>query len=116
MVGDRLAVLQTQEAMQRQRVGTPPGDLALRLQALELANKQHAEVATWWNGRAADAVRVVGLAEHLDRRVELSLRQDLVAAVIEEMPRRQRDRQLATGPCCSSPPIAQPPHRHVVLP
>jgi hypothetical protein len=44
VIGHPLAFDQPQKAMQRQRVGTAPLDLALRLQALELAIEQHPEV------------------------------------------------------------------------
>jgi hypothetical protein len=44
VVGHALALDQPQEAVQRQRIGAAPFDLALGVQALELADEQHPEV------------------------------------------------------------------------
>jgi hypothetical protein len=87
VVGHALALDQPQEAMQRQRVGAAPFDLALRIQPLELADEQHPEVPSGRNRQAAP-VLVGRLAEHLDRLVELRLGQDLVAPVVECTGRR----------------------------
>ena len=67
--------------MQRQGISAPPGDLALGIQAFELADEQHAEVAARRDRRAANAVLVVPLAQHLDGFVELGLGQHLIAPV-----------------------------------
>src|SRR5690349_8560054 len=108
VVGHPLALDQPQKTMQRQRVGAAPLDLALRIQALELADKQHPEVPARRDRQAA-LVLVVRLAEHLDRLVELRLSQDLVAPVVEIMPGCQLHGQhTASADWPSS--IAQPPH------
>jgi hypothetical protein len=59
------AVRQAQKAMQRQGISAPPGDFALRLQALELADEQHPEIAPRRDRRAANTILVVRLAQHL---------------------------------------------------
>src|SRR5690349_21341261 len=108
VVGHPLALDQSQKTMQRQRVGAAPLDLALRIQALELADKQHPEVPARRDRQAA-LVLVAGLAEHLDRLVELRLSQDLVAPVIEIMPGCQLHGQHATSADRPSS-TAQSPH------
>jgi hypothetical protein len=86
VVGYRLAIRQAQKAMPRQGISAPPGDLALGTQTFELADEQHAEVAAWRDRRAANAVLVVPLAQHLDRFVELGLGQYLIAPVVKRVP------------------------------
>src|ERR671913_557855 len=81
--GHRLAIRQAEKAMQRQGIGAPPGDFPLGLQTFKLADEQHAEVAAWRDRRAANAVLVVLLAQHLDGFVELG--QHLMAPVVKRV-------------------------------
>ena len=113
VVGHRLAIRQAQKAMQRQGISAPPGDLALGIQTFELADEQHAEVAAWRDRRAANAVLVVPLAQHLDGFVELGLGQHLIAPVVKRVSGCQVHRQTAPTASCLQA-VAQPSHCHAV--
>jgi hypothetical protein len=68
-----LARPELQELAQRQAVGAAPSDAALALQALEVADQQHPEIASWRNPRPPDTARVGRRAQGLDLAVEAGL-------------------------------------------
>src|SRR5262249_46965348 len=57
-------------------VGAAPGDAALGVEALEVADEEHAEVDAGGNAGAADAVGVVGAAEILHEGVKAGLAEE----------------------------------------
>src|SRR3954469_5437139 len=86
-----------------------------RLQALELANEQHAKVTAWRDRRAANTLLVLGLAQHLDSLVKLGLGQHRVAPVVERVTGSQVHGQM-TPTSRYLQAIAQPSHCHAVRP
>src|SRR5262249_15352930 len=66
-----------QEGLQAAAVGTAPGDAALGVEALEVADEEHAEVHARRDAGAADAVGVEGAAQVFDEGVEARLLQKL---------------------------------------
>ena len=53
MVGRGLTQRHAQKRPQAEAVGTPPGDAALAVDALEVSDQQHAKVHAWRNDRLA---------------------------------------------------------------
>ena len=89
--GRRLRRLQAEEGPQRQAVAAAPRDAALRVEALEVADEQHAEEHAR-RDRGAAAVAVERLAQPLHVGVELGLGEQLVQSRIEGVAGRARQR------------------------
>ena len=70
VVGHRLPLAEPQELAQRQAVGAAPFQAALAVDALEVADQQHAEVAPRRQRWPPSAGGVVGRAQPLDEAVE----------------------------------------------
>ena len=85
-LGERVA----QEGPQGQAVRTTPRDAAFGVDALEIADQQHAEVDPRRNARPTDGVVVELRAEPLGEVVEPSLGEELVELAVERMPRSSR--------------------------
>ena len=90
MIGNLLAVRQPQEIAQRERVRATPRDAPLTVDALEIADHVHPEIAPRRQRRRADPRRVVRLAHVLHERVEPGLPKQLLQPIIEGVPRRAR--------------------------
>ena len=73
MVGRGLGQREVQELPRAHRIGGAPRHRPLRLQALEVAERQHSEVATWRQRRPADYVGVELRALILDEGIEARL-------------------------------------------
>src|SRR5579883_3333887 len=90
VVRRRLGQGHAEEGPQRQAIAAPPGDGPLRVEALEVADEEHAEVGAGRDGLAADTVGVVWLAEGLDEVVEAGLGEEAVELVVEDVARGAR--------------------------
>ncbi len=110
MVGHPIAQPEPEEVAQRQAVGAAPLQAALAVDALEVADQMHAEIAPGRQRRRAHDGGVVRLAERLDEGVEPGLDQHLLQPVVEHVPRRLR--QLVPGHQHLTLPWPLPPHRH----
>ena len=69
---------------QRQTVSTPPRDTSLRIDALEVPHKDHAEVDARWNARTT-TVFVKLLAQRLSKLVELPVAEHTVEGIIKRL-------------------------------
>src|SRR3954452_12641462 len=81
---------QPQELAEREAVGAAPLEAALAVDALEVADQVHAEVAARRQRRPAPLAGVVGRALPLGEAVEPGLDQDRLQPVVEGVPRRAR--------------------------
>lgn len=75
---------------QRQRVGQPPGDAVLAVDAFAVADQQRTEVDSWNQAGTSHGRRVELAAKTLDKDVKLFIVQKLVQPRIERMARRVR--------------------------
>ena len=87
MIRRRLGQLQIQEVADAQRIGRPPRDGALRVQALKVPQQEQAEIPPRRQTRAPDPVRIERRARGLDERIEARVIQNLIQARIERMRR-----------------------------
>src|SRR5262249_19757746 len=85
VVRGRLGQRDAEEGAQRQAVGAAPGDAALGVEALEVADQQHTEVDAGRDRVAALAVGVGGRAGILDVSVEARFCEEGIELVIEDM-------------------------------
>jgi hypothetical protein len=76
-----------QESTNRQRVCGAPRDAALGVQAFDVADQQHAEVAARREPGAAHARRVEAAARVLDVAIEARRIEDRIEPGVERMPR-----------------------------
>ena len=114
MVRRRLVQRVSLELPQRQRVGRPPRDSSLRIQALEVADQQRAKIdARSHTGPTVGALLVELRAQPLHLRVELMLVQDLVQPVVERI-RRRLDHILGRDPQILLPLPFSGSHCHVI--
>src|SRR5687767_10570375 len=95
MIGRCVGQDQPEKLTQRKRVGGPPRDRALRVQALEIADQQQPEVATGRQPRTP-IVRVESLADPFNVGVEAVLVEDLIQSRVERM--RSTARNLGSPP------------------
>ena len=79
----------TEKLPQLQAVSTTPCDAALRIDALEVADKDHAEVHTRRNARTTTFF-VKRLAQLLSKVVELPITEHTIQSVVKHMPDRGR--------------------------
>ena len=73
VVGRRLVRRQAQEGLRGAAVGTTPGDGPLRGEALEVAEKEHAEVDAGRHARPAEALGVVGVLKQANLKSAKSI-------------------------------------------
>src|SRR3954454_5783450 len=111
MIRHRLPVTKPQELAQRQAVGAAPLQAALAVDALEVADQQHAEVPPGRQRGAALPRRVVGRALALDEAVEPGAEQFGLEPVVEYVPWRAR--HLRPGHQQFWLPTFLPSQRHV---
>jgi hypothetical protein len=90
MIGRRLVEAQAQEVAHGQRVRRPPGDPALRVEALEIADEQQAEVPAWSEAGPAHHRRVEGTTLVLDKPIKPGGAEDLIQSHVERVARRHR--------------------------
>ncbi len=90
MVRNPLALLQAQELPQRQAVGAPPLDPALRIDAFEIADQVHPEVPPRRDRRRPHPRRVIGRAQLLGKTIEIGVDQNPLKPIIENVARRPR--------------------------
>ena len=79
-----------QKSPQGQTVGTAPGNAALTVQALEVANQQHPEIDSWRNAGPATFL-VIGGAELFDELIKTGGGQNLIEFRVEGMARAGGD-------------------------
>jgi hypothetical protein len=84
MIGRRLRQHQAEKLAQRERIGGPPRNRTLSIQALEIADQQQPKVAPRRQPRPA-VVRVESLAQAFDIPVEIVLVEDLIQSRVERM-------------------------------
>jgi hypothetical protein len=84
MVRRGLRQYQAEEFTQRKRIGRPPRNRALGIQALEVTNQQQPEVAPGRQPRSA-LVRVESLAQSFDVLVKVVPVENLVQSRVEGM-------------------------------
>ncbi len=75
---------QAEKLAQGKRIGCPPRDRALRVQAFEMADEQQPEVATGRQPWPA-VFRVEAFAEAFDILVEIMFVEDLIQSRVERM-------------------------------
>ena len=85
VLGRRLLEAQSQEPAERQRIGGPPRNAALRVDALEIADQQQAEVGTRRQAGPAHLRRIERRALRFHEVVEPVLVEDLIQALIERV-------------------------------
>src|SRR5947209_15316434 len=83
-----LALAEPQEFAQRQAVGAPPFQTTLAVDAFEIADQQHAEVATRRQRWAAVPRRILRRTLHLHEPVEVGRDQHGLQLVVESVTRR----------------------------
>jgi hypothetical protein len=111
MIRHRLDRAEPQELAQGQAVGAAPLQAALAVDALEVADQVHAEVAARRQRRPAPARGVVGRAPALGEAVEPGLdQQHRLQTIVEGVPRRAR--QLGPAHHQIGLPLALPAQRH----
>jgi hypothetical protein len=84
MIGRRVRQHQPEKLAQGKRIGRPPRDRALGVQAFEIADEQQPEVAARRQSWPA-IIRVEPLAQALDEAVEVVLVEDLIQSRVERM-------------------------------
>ncbi|QDU44674.1 hypothetical protein Mal52_31600 [Symmachiella dynata] len=92
MIRRRFVLAITQESRQRAAVRTPPSDAALRIDALEVTNEQHAKVNPRRNPRPTNVVGIKRFAPLLDKVIEVAGSKDRVEFVVENVLRHIRQR------------------------
>ena len=85
-----LALAETQELSQRKAVSAAPFQATLAVDAFEVADQQHAEVAARRQRRAAATRRILLRALRLNERVEARRDQHCLQLVVEHVSRRAR--------------------------
>ena len=79
-----------QELGQRAAVAAPPGNAALRGEALEVTDQDHTEVSAGRDRRAALLIGVVRVAQLLQPGVETGFGQELIQPAVERVAGRLR--------------------------
>lgn len=86
VVGRRLVEPEPQEIAQRQRIRRAPGDAALRVNALEIANQQQPEIDARWQARPTH-LRIKSGALGFREVIEDVFAQQLIQAPIKRVTR-----------------------------
>ena len=87
MIGRSLVELVAEECPQRQRIGDAPGDLTLRVDALEIADYEQAEIDPGRDAGPTDALGVKRRAPLFHKLVESVLVQHLIQSLVKRMSR-----------------------------
>ena len=95
MLGCGLVEAQPEEAAQRQGIGGPPGDPALRIDALEVPDQQQSEIRPRRQARASHQSGVKRCAVGLDEVIEPVRVEDPIQALIKRVTASRR--QLIRG-------------------
>jgi len=104
MVRHAIGHAQPEKVPQGQTVATAPGNPTLRVDPLEVAHQQHAEVDPRWYRRTPLRLGVVRRTLRLGESIERRLRQQRVQPRVEGMPRERGKLVVATHiPCSRSP-------------
>ena len=88
IVGHCLAGRKPKEFAQRKGVGTAPADAAIGIDALEVADQKHAEIAARRDGSAAKFFGVEGRTELFEEGVKCFLVQELLQPLVKDVPAR----------------------------
>ena len=110
MVGNLVSVRKPQEIPQRVGIRAAPHNAALAVDALEITDHVHAEIAARRKRGRAHARRVIGLADLLNETVEPRLGQQLLKLVVEGVPRRTRHLRPGRNKIALNPGLTS--HRH----
>ena len=86
MVGHGFGGAELEELPQRQGIGTAPADAALGIDALEVADQEHAEIPARRDGPAAEFFGVEGRTELFEEAVKCFLVQELLQPLVKDMP------------------------------
>src|SRR5216684_425239 len=105
----------THETPQRQRIRQPPGNPALRPDALEIPDQQRPKVNPRRQGRTPVLGRIKLRAPLLDKLVEALRLQQLVQALVERMSRRRRQLAVRDPDVLLLLPLLARPHRHAPI-
>ena len=102
VLGCGLVEAQPEEAAQRQGIGGPPGDPALRIDALEVPDQQQSEIRPRRQARASHRSGVKRCAVGLDEVIEPVRVEDPIQALIKRVTasRRQLIRGQSTTRAC----------------
>jgi len=92
MIGSAVVETEAEETGQRATVSTPPGDAALRVDPFEVADEQHAKVNAGRNPGASGFGGVVRLAGLFNPAIEVTLVEQFVELVVEDVPRNIGER------------------------
>ena len=92
MLRRRLVEAQPQDATEREGIGGPPRDAALRIDPLDIPDHQQAEVRARGQTRASQLRGVERRALRFDERVDPMLVEYLIQPLVERLP--ARDGQL----------------------
>ena len=85
MVGHCLAGRKPEEFAQRKGVGTAPADAVLGIDALEVADQKHAEIAPRRNRPAAEFFGIEGRTELFEEGVKCFLAQELLFRIRQKI-------------------------------
>src|ERR1700744_3518016 len=85
MLRRRLAHRHTEEAAQTEAVGTTPGDAALAVDPLEVADQEHAEIDARRNRIPAHVVGVMRPAQRFDMAIEARVAKEAIELVVEDV-------------------------------
>ena len=112
VVGHVLIQPHTQEPADGERVGCPPCDPALRIQAFEVADQQQPEVDPRRQARPSHRRRVERAARLLHERIEARVVQEDIQPLVERVRRRARQLGHRDPQALLSAPFASRAHRH----
>ena len=90
VVRRRVVQRDVQELSEAQRIGGSPGNRPFRVQAFEVAEQQHSEVAAQRQTRPTDSVGVELRALLLDEGIETGLVEHTIQALVERVTRASR--------------------------
>ncbi len=85
VVRHRFGGAELEEFPQGKGIAAAPADAALRVDALEVANQKHAEIAARRDGSAANIIGVKGCAQGLKKAVKATLTQNFLQLFIKNM-------------------------------
>src|SRR3989449_4155740 len=103
------------KAPQRQRVRQPPGNPALRSDALEIPDQQRPKVNPRRQRRTPVLLGIKLRAPGLDKLVEALGLQQLIQTLIERMPRSRCQLRMRDPQIFLLLPLLARPHRHVPI-
>lgn len=84
MIRDRLLGRKLEKIPKRKRIGAPPLDPALAVDAFEIPHEVHPKIPAGWN-RGTPLVGIKGLAQLLGEGVEAGFPQNLLKTVVKSV-------------------------------